>query len=344
MEIENHSPQKKPRIPLEDRIEIVHQKRNGQTGSQVSKSLGIPVSTCNTIYKRYLETGSVEDAKQTGRPRQVSQKEEKMLIETTKDHPEMTLTQLMEVSNVCFSKPTAWRTLKDNEFENVTLREKWTMTDEHRKLRLKWALANVDKPDDYWKSIIFTDESLIQNNPNKQTYWVTKDTAVPPIERDRWQVSVLVWGAMSYNGNCILECIDGTMNAIVYLDILKRRLLKNYPALSPNTKKGAGLNRLLYQHDGSKVHDAKLIKDYFAQKEIQVIRKPPKSPDLNPIETIWSQLKSKLKRTYKTRDGLIEDICKNFESIPFLNFDNLYNSMNRRIRAVIEAQGGPTNY
>jgi len=78
MEIENHSPQKKLRIPLEDRIEIVHQKRNGQTGSQVSKSLGIPVFTCNTIYKRYLETGSVDNVKQTGRLCQVSQEEEKM--------------------------------------------------------------------------------------------------------------------------------------------------------------------------------------------------------------------------------------------------------------------------
>ena len=344
MEIEDHHKQKKPRVCHEDRIEIVYQKRSGKTGLEVSKSLGIPVSTCNDIYNRYLETGSVEDVKQTGRPREVSEEEEKMLIETAKKHPEMTLTQLMEDVNVSFSKPTAWRTMKDNEFENRTLREKWTLTDQHRELRLAWALANVAKPDSYWKSIIFTDESLIQNNPNKQTYWVTKDTVLPPTQRDRWQVSVLVWGAMSYNGNCILECIDGTMDAGVYLGILKRRLLKNYPALSPKTKKGASMNRLLYQHDGSKVHKATLIMDYFEEREIQVIEWPPKSLDLNPIETIWSQLKSKLKRTYDTREELVKDICFNFEKIPFLNFDNLYKSMNRRIRAVIEAQGGPTDY
>ena len=99
-----------------------------------------------------------------------------------------------------------------------------------------------------------------------------KDIVVPPIERGWWQVSVLIWGAMNENGNCILECIDGTMVAIVYLDFLKRRLLKNYSVLSPNTTKGAGLNRLLYQHDRSKEHDTKLIKDYFAKKEIQVTK------------------------------------------------------------------------
>ena len=62
------------------------------------------------------------------------------------------------------------------------------------------------------------------------------------------------------------------------------------------------------------------------------------------METIRDQLKSQLKRTYKIRDGLIEGICQSSENISFLNFDNLYNSMNRRIRAAIEVQGGPTNY
>jgi len=69
-------------------------RRNGQTGPSVSKSLGIPASICNTIYKRYLGTWSVEDVNQTSRPRQVSQEEGKRLIETTKDHPEMTLRQM----------------------------------------------------------------------------------------------------------------------------------------------------------------------------------------------------------------------------------------------------------
>jgi len=77
METETTSSQEKPRVPLEDKKEIV-QMRNGQTGPQVSKNLGIPISTCNAIYKRYLETGSVDNVKQTGRLCQVSQEEEKM--------------------------------------------------------------------------------------------------------------------------------------------------------------------------------------------------------------------------------------------------------------------------
>ncbi len=153
---------------------------------------------------------------------------------------------------------------------------------------------------------------------------------------------MLVWEGMSFNGNYIRECIDGTMDAHVYLNILKRRLLKNYPVLSQQTKKGADMKRLLYQHDGSKVYGARVIIDYFTIKEIQVINLPPKSPELNPIER--TQLKSKLKRFYQSREELVEDICYSFESISFMNFNNLHESMNRRIWAVIEAQGGPKDY
>jgi len=87
-----------------------------------NRSASLLISTCNAIYKRYLETGLVGDVKQIDAPRQISLKcSWEMLIEKTKDNPEMTLTQLMEVSNVSFSKPRAGKTLKDNEFENVTL-------------------------------------------------------------------------------------------------------------------------------------------------------------------------------------------------------------------------------
>jgi transposase len=344
MEIEDHDPQTKPRVSLEVRWEIVHQKRIGTTGSEVSQSLDIPVSTCNAIYRKWQETGTVEDIKQGGRPPKVTEEEEKMLVETAKTHPDMSLTQLMGEIDAPFSKATSWRLLKDNGFNNRTLPEKWAVSDYHRQLRLEWAKEYVHKPDEYWQNVIFTDESMIQNNPHKQTYWVSEDTILPSVERDRWQASVLCWGAISYQGNCILECMDGTMNGRVYLDILKRRLLKNYPALSPQTKRGAGMKRLIYQHDGSKVHGEKNVTSYFTSKEIEVIKWPAKSPDLNLIEAVWSQLKYKLKRSYQNKEELVEDICNCWESIPFSLIENLYKSMNRRIQAVIAAEGGPTDY
>jgi len=95
------------------------------------------------------------------------------------------------------------------------------------------------------------------------------------------------------------------MNLKEYIKILKRKLLRNLPSLSPYTKLRASLNeenRLIFQQDRSSVHMAKSeIKHFDTQG-------PPNSPDLNLIESVGSHLKSQLKRSYKNRKELEKDI------------------------------------
>jgi len=87
----------------------------------------------------------------------------------------------------------------------------------------------------------------------------------------------------------ILEAIDGNMSSFIYVDILKRRrLLRNFPALSPYTVQETELNnnnnQLIFQQDGAKVHKAKDVFEYFDGRDIQVLEFPPKSPNLNLIQ------------------------------------------------------------
>lgn len=344
MEIEDQERKTKPQIPLSDRWEVVHLKRNGLTGPEVSQRLGIPVATCNSIFRKWKEEGIVENKKQPGRPRKVTEEEEKMLIETVERCPEMTLTELRGEINATFSNPTAFRILKENGFSNYTIPEKWTLDPEHKTLRLEWAKQYKEMPDSFWKSIVFTDECLIQNSPYKQKAWVSDKSSLPLIQRDRWQAKVLCWGAISYQGICILECLEGTINSDIYVDILKRRLLRNLPALSPQTKKGASMDRLIYQHDGAGIHTSFQVQSYFQSREITILPWPPRSPDLNLIEAVWSQLKYKLRRSYNNREELVKDIENCWKDISVEFIQNLYLSMNRRILAVIEAKGGPTDY
>ena len=72
---------------------------------------------------------------------------------------------------------------------------------------------------------MFTDESLIVHDSSKQKLWVPKGTEVPPTQKDRWQDSVLVWGAIGSNGKFILEIVYGTMDYTIYLEILKRVII-----------------------------------------------------------------------------------------------------------------------
>ena len=344
MEIEDPHSKRKPQLSLEDRQEIVYLRRNGMTESEVSERLQIPKSTINSVFTKWKTHHTVENLKKPGRPKEITEEEEKMVIEAVEEDPTMSLSKIQGSILPSFSKPTIHRVLNGYGFESFTIPEKWALTPEHKKLRLEWALKYKDMPDFFWKSVIFTDESRIQNNPFKQKAWSSDKKALPLIEIDQWPIWVLCWGAISYEGKLVLECQNMNMTAPIYLALLKRRLLGNFPALSPQTKGGAQMDRLVFQQDGSSSHTAKQVKDYFKEKQIQVLPWPPKSPDLNLIEAVWSQLKSKLKRFYKDYEELVQDVKNSWNSLTITYIQNLYNSMNRRILAVIEAEGGPSRY
>jgi len=62
----------------------------------------------------------------------------------------------------------------------------------------------------------------------------------------------------------------------------------------------------LVVQDGAPSHTAKAIRAEFLSKGLELIKWPAQSPDLNPIENIWSLLKYKIGLHFPTRDKVIE--------------------------------------
>ena len=93
------------------------------------------------------------------------------------------------------------------------------MEPHHKEERLKWAKYYIKKPPEFWHRVVFTDESRVQFNPNKQKFWVHKEERPDSIETDKWQTSILIWGAVTINGTLIIKTVEWTMNSFVYLNI-----------------------------------------------------------------------------------------------------------------------------
>ena len=110
----------------------------------------------------------------------------------------------------------------------------------------------------------------------------------------------------------------------------------------------------IFQHDNAPIHNARKVKKWMLRHRIRLIKWPPYSPDLNPIEHMWWALKKmvhKLHPELATIGQSDEDwerlkaaLKEAWMKIPNSLILALIRSMPRRLRAVRDAWGWQTKY
>ena len=148
--------------------------------------------------------------------------------------------------------------------------------------------------------------------------------------------SVILWGCFSSKGPGNLVRVHAIMNSMKYQDILNLNLA------APARKLKLGRRWIFQQENDPKL--SKSTHKWLTEHKIKLLPWPSQSPDLNPIENLWTELKRRMqKRGPQTLDDL-ERFCKEERSqIPFSVFYNLIRCYGRRLSAVV-AKGGCTNY
>ena len=73
-----------------------------------------------------------------------------------------------------------------------------------------------------------------------------------------------------------------------YVRLLRRHL---FPVIHQMTFFGMQLEDILFLQDNAPVHKAYSVMDWFERNCIELVEYPPYSPDLNPIEHVWVELK-----------------------------------------------------
>lgn len=88
-----------------------------------------------------------------------------------------------------------------------------------------------------------------------------------------------------------------------------------------------------------------MVKKAFWENDFNFIESPSQFPDLNPIENLWSELKSQvLKQECSNYTQMWENIEKAWYSISVETCRKLMASMPRKVDAVLKNNGGYTAY
>lgn len=279
-----------------------------------------------------------------GPKRMTAKRTDRKIIQLAKQNPSISSRKIKDDLQLSMSTVTIRRRLLEAKLPARSPRKVPLLTKKHVARRLAFAKAHRDWPKEKWRNILWSDESKIvlfgskgrreyvrrpQNAANDPRY------TVKTVKHGG--AKLMIWACFSYYGVGPIYPIKGIMDAAEYVKILDEVMLPYAEEEMPLV--------WVYQQDNDPKHTAKRAKSWFEEKRISVMEWPAQSPDLNPIENLWGDVKNAVHEAKPPNAKELWKVVRDsWQAIPAERCHNLVDSLQRRCISVIKNNGYATKY
>ncbi len=147
------------------RKKIISLHKKGEGYKKISKAL-LSQNTVAKVVQTFKKDGTATiSQRRPGRPRKLTPRQERLLMRRVEENRHASSLQLSKEvesqTEVTISCDTIRRTLQRNGMHGCRPRKKPLLKPRHKKARLEFARTHADKDEDYWDSILWSDETKI---------------------------------------------------------------------------------------------------------------------------------------------------------------------------------------
>jgi transposase len=309
----------------------------------VAAKLDTTTKTVQKWVEAHEDNGDVEDAYRPGRKPTLSSDQMAAIVDFAIKTPKTTPRVIKAMLRLRISCRTVRRVLDEAGLFARVSRISPPLTDAHLRMRLSFGNGYGGWTETQWMGVLWSDEMSIRVGPQGRT-WVQRLInaewfPVNVVEKQKHAAKVHVWGCFSGRyGVGEIHVFTENLDAVLMRDILRQHLKRSARALIAD-------GDWWFQQDNDPKHKSKLVQDLLHCQGIRCLDWPPYSPDLNPIENLWADLKKRVeKENARTVEELKAAVYKQWMATGKEYCAKLATSMLKRCKAVVACDGRMTGY